>query len=120
MSGLLSSVESAKALGVSATTISRLVNAGLLRPVRVRETDGARWFSRGDVESLPVRLREGHGPECGFAVAPFTRGSNECDCVACHCRDHLPGGELGVCRRCLRPLIVDGRVIRLAPLEQAS
>lgn len=35
-----------------------------------------------------------------------------CACVSCHCTTFVPGGELGTCGRCRRPLVRDGRVIR--------
>lgn len=70
----------------------------------------------------------GHGPECPFGTGAYpwywdtvhrmwrrrnVRGAVECQCVACHCGpDHEPGGPVGACRRCHRPLTVDGRVVR--------
>ena len=121
MSGdVLSSPEAAKVLGVSGTTISRLVKHGRLTPVRVIPTTGARFFDREDVETVIDRIRSGHGPECPYGVEPFTRGWQECQCRSCHCATHVPGGEFGVCQTCLRPLVVDGRVVRRAPLEESA
>ena len=61
-----------------------------------------------------------HGPECPLHVPDHHGGRHACQCVACHCRTHVPGGEFGVCQNCLRPLVVDGRVVRLAPLEESA
>lgn len=70
----------------------------------------------------------GHGPECPYGNGQHPwhwdalkrqwrrrdgRGLSDCQCVMCHCGDdHEPGGPVGACRRCHRPLVRDGRVVR--------
>ena len=108
----VSVMEAAKLLGLAEATVNKYARNGRLSAITTE--DGRRRFDRREVETLPDRIREGHGPECPIWHDPFLTGKseNDCQCVSCHCTEFVPGGFLGSCQQCLRPLVVDGRVVR--------
>lgn len=70
-------------------------------PPRARMTFDE-WLELIDAEPI------GHSEFCPHRRDPRL----DCGCVSCHCGTFVPGGELGTCGRCRRPLIVDGKVAR--------
>lgn len=100
-------------LGVHPLTVSRWTRLGhITAAVPAAGSQPARY----EVAELRRWVREctdRHGPECPIRHDPFSGHRLSCDCVGCNCGDaHEPGGPVGACRRCHRPLIVDGRVVR--------
>ena len=101
----------AASLGVHPRTLRLWTQQNLVtQAVPSRGSHPARY----DIAELHRWVREctdGHGTECPVHHDPWS--NRECQCVSCHCADlHEPGGPVGACRRCHRPLIVDGKVVR--------
>lgn len=110
----LTSAEVGEILGCSANNVGKMVRAGRL--VARQSCKGGGY--RIDIDVLEAfvtemhRHAERHGPGCSHSQPALSHPA-ECECVACHCGDdHTPGGFLGTCQRCGRPLVVDGKVVR--------
>lgn len=107
-----STEEVGRILGYGAQTVVKLINAG-----RLPATEGPQGFriAAHDLDAFIAAMhREAgrHGSECDHST-PAISHDGDCQCVSCHCGpDHRPGGFFGACRRCGRPRVVDGRVVR--------
>ena len=110
---LVGTEEAARILGCSAITVRKIANRGDL----ANYGDGDRMLlARSEVVAYlerRINSRRYHGPECLLSTCDlWERGQHECQCVSCHCPSFSPGGFLGTCADCGRPLVVDGRVVR--------
>ena len=109
---LVGAEEAARILGCSAVTVRKLIHKGQLSAV----TADPFSLERSEVWAFLERRRDSqnhHGPECQISYCDlWDMAFHECQCVACHCPTFVPGGFLGTCDRCGRPLVVNGRVVR--------
>ena len=101
----------AAVLGVHPATVRYWTRHGLISVAVPRSGPHPSRYEVAELHRWVRECTDGHGPECPIHHEPWS--NHDCQCVSCHCGDdHEPGGPVGACRRCHRPLIIAGRVVR--------